>query len=245
MRVLLRIGFDGTGYRGWQVQPGQDTVQHEIECALKKLLGRPVAVQGAGRTDSGVHSLDMPVHLDVEEHEFKRLAGGLNSCLPPSVRCFSVKEVCAGFHARYDAISRSYRYRIGKTRNPLTRLYEYQPDNPVIDGSLMERAAEMSVGTWSWKGFSKEGSGNASWEMSVLSTSVEEDHLGWNLSITANRFLRGVVRIWSGTLFRIGTGRIPAETIFVILRTGGRELAGPSLPARGLTLTEVKYPNDI
>jgi len=245
MRVLLRLRFDGTEYRGWQFQPGLPTVQQEVETALKNLCGRQITVYAAGRTDSGVHCLDMPVHLDVDPREFPMISGGLNSFLPPSVRCCFAGETGDAFHARFDAVSRRYRYRIGREQNPLSRLYEYQPGNPILNTSRMKLAADLSLGESSWKGFSKEGSENSCWDIKVLDAGVEEDDLGWNLTIMANRFLRGAVRIWSGTLFRIGTGRIPPESVTVILRTEDRRMAGPSLPACGLTLTEVGYPDGI
>ncbi len=245
MRVLLRFRYDGTAFCGWQVQPGLPTVQGEIESALGKLCGRPCRIHGAGRTDAGVHSLAMPSHLDIREGELPGVRGGLNGLLPRSVSCLSVETVPDDFHARFHALSRSYVYRIGRTPDPLRRLYEYQPGHPRLELGPMKKAAELSIGTNSWRGFSKEGSGNATWEMTVSAADVTECPLGWEFTITANRFLRGVVRIWAGTVLRAGTGRIPPETVTEILGTGTRTCAGPSLPPCGLTLTEVLYPHDL
>jgi len=245
MRILMRIEYDGRDFHGWQFQPGTPTVQNSIEKALAELCGRHVPVTGAGRTDAGVHAADLPVHLDILPEELARISNGLNSRLPSSIGCWSVKEVADDFHARFNAISRSYCYRIAKSRHPLTRIAEYQPHKPELKTDHMLRAARMSQGKNSWKGFSKEGSGNATWDMNVLEASVEEDNLGWNLLVTANRFLRGVVRIWAGTLFRVGTGRIEPEVIQQILMEENRDKAGPSLPACGLTLMEVVYPNEV
>lgn len=245
MRILLRIEFDGREFCGWQFQPNMPTVQNSLEKALGELCGRSVQVTGAGRTDAGVHAADMPVHLDIEEQEFARIANGLNSRLPSSISCWSVKEVAEDFHARFNAIARSYRYRISKAQHPLTRATEYQPRKPELDTDRMMEAAALSPGQNSWKGFSKEGSGNATWDMNVAEAYVEEDDLGWNLHITANRFLRGVVRIWAGTLLRIGTGKIEPGTVSEILLSENRDKAGPSLPACGLILTEVVYPHEV
>ena len=245
MRILLRIEFDGRDFHGWQIQPGVPTVQDSIEKAVAELCGRHVPVTGAGRTDAGVHAVDLPVHLDIKPEELERIINGLNTRLPSSISCWSVKEVADDFNARFNAISRSYCYRIARHRHPLTRITEYQPRNPELNTDIMQRAARLSLGKNSWKGFSKEGSGNATWDMNVMETSVAEDLLGWNLRITANRFLRGVVRIWAGTLFRIGTGRIEPELIQQILMEENRDKAGPSLPACGLTLMDVNYPYEV
>lgn len=244
MRLLLRLAYDGTSFRGWQVQPGLPTVQKAVEEAVSQLCGRPCQVHGAGRTDTGVHALSMPVHLDIGEHELERIRGGLNSKLPSAILCHSFTPVSENFNARFDARSRSYRYRIGKDRNPFNRFFEYQPGKVSLNTRLMEEAAAVSKGISSWRGFAKEGSGNATWMMNVTHARVEEDPHGWDFHITADRFLRGVIRIWSGTLYRIGTGRIPPGTVREILDSGRRELAGPSLPACGLTLTNVEYSND-
>ncbi|MCD4708311.1 MAG: tRNA pseudouridine synthase A [Candidatus Sabulitectum sp.] len=245
MRLLARFEFDGTAYSGWQIQPRDITVQREIEKALDKLCGRHIPVTGAGRTDAGVHAACMPVHFDINPGESGRIERGLNTILPRDISCLSVNRVTDDFHARFHAISRSYEYRIGKGQHPLRSRYEYQPGKCDLDTDFMKRAAELSPGHSNWRGFAREGGGNSTWDMHVFSTSVVENDRGWTLTITANRFLRGAVRIWSGTIFRIGTGRIPPETVRTILDTTDKRLAGPSLPACGLTLAEVMYPHEI
>lgn len=244
VRILLRFSYDGTDFRGWQMQPGLPTVQQAVEEALTVLCGRKITVHSAGRTDSGVHALSMPVHLDIEEYELDRIRGGLNSKLPGSIRLLSSTPVKEKFNARFDALSRSYRYRIARRPDPFTRFYEYQPGNEDLQTDAMHRAAHLSLGKRSWKGFAKEGSDNSTWTMDVTDARVEEDRAGWSFFITADRFLRGVVRIWSGTLYRAGTGRIPPETVSLILSEDNRAQAGPSLPACGLTLMKVEYSNE-
>lgn len=245
MRILTRLEFDGTAYSGWQIQPRDTTVQGELEKALGKMCGRHIAVTGAGRTDAGVHATDMPVHFDINPDEFERINRGLNTLLPRDISCLSVSSVDDEFHARFHAVSRSYRYRIGTGRHPLSSRYEYQPGTCNLDIGAMKKAAELSLGHSNWRGFAREGGGNSTWDMDVAAASVVENNRGWTLTITANRFLRGVVRIWSGTLYRIGTGRVSPETVVKILETADKKLAGPSLPACGLTLTEVRYPHEI
>ncbi|MCK5131183.1 MAG: tRNA pseudouridine(38-40) synthase TruA [Candidatus Sabulitectum sp.] len=242
MRLLIRFEFDGTVYSGWQIQPRDITVQGEIEKALQQMCGRHISITGAGRTDAGVHAACMPAHLDINPDELGRIENGLNTMLPRNISCVSVEQVADDFHARFHAVSRSYEYHIGSGRHPLKGRYEYQPGVFNLDTDAMRTAAELSLGHSNWRGFAREGGGNTTWDMNVLSTSVVENNGGWTLTITANRFLRGVVRIWSGTIFRIGTGRISPETVKSILDTTDKRLAGPSLPASGLILTEVRYP---
>ena len=195
MRVLARFEFDGTDFSGWQIQPGQATVQGEIEKSLALLCCRPVAVTGAGRTDAGVHSSDMPAHFDIESGEFDRVAGGLNTMLPSSVALLSVEVVDTDFHARYSALSRTYEYRIGQSRHPLGNRYEFQSGHSAnLNTDSMKKAAELSCGYSNWRGFARENGGNSTWDMNVYSASVTENCRGWTLTITANRFLRGVVR---------------------------------------------------
>ncbi|HOP26476.1 MAG TPA: tRNA pseudouridine(38-40) synthase TruA [Candidatus Sabulitectum sp.] len=241
MRVLLRLAYDGTDFRGWQFQPGLPTVQGTLEDAIEKLCRRKCPVHGAGRTDSGVHAAGMPAHADLSREELERVNEGLNGLLPRSMALLSVKEVRDDFHARFDAVSRTYTYSVGRKRDPFRRRFEYQPKLSSLDTRAMAKAAEHSLGTGSWKGFAKEGSGNASWIMSVSRAVVEESYSGWTFTITADRFLRGVVRIWSGTLLRIGSGAIPPETVSSIISGEDRSLAGQSLPACGLVLKDVEY----
>ncbi|MCK5786952.1 MAG: tRNA pseudouridine(38-40) synthase TruA [Candidatus Sabulitectum sp.] len=245
MRVLARFEFDGSAYSGWQLQPVAVTVQQQIEIALERMCQRPIQITGAGRTDAGVHASCMPAHFDIKEHEFQRIEKGLNTMLPGDISCLSVDEVAEDFHARFKAVSRTYKYRIGKGRHPLRSRYEYQHGIIDLDVNAMRNAAEFSLGHSSWRGFAREGGGNSTWDINVQAASVVENSRGWTLTITANRFLRGVVRIWSGTILRIGAGKIPAETVKEILRSADKRMAGPSLPACGLTLTEVRYPYEI
>ena len=245
MRILARFEFDGSAYSGWQIQQNGTTVQGKIESALKKLCGRHIAVTGAGRTDAGVHAACMAAHFDINSDELHRIENGLNTMLPRDVSCLSVLQVADDFHARFNAVSRSYEYRIGSGSHPLRSRYEYQPGVNSLNIEAMKFAAELSLGHSNWRGFAREGGGNSTWDINVLFSSVLENNQGWTLSITANRFLRGVVRIWSGTIFRVGTGKIPPETVTDILDSADKRLAGPSLPACGLTLTEVRYPHEI
>jgi len=149
MRVLLRLAYDGTDFRGWQFQPGLPTVQGTLEDAIEKLCRRKCPVHGAGRTDSGVHAAGMPAHADLSREELERVNEGLNGLLPRSMALLSVKEVRDDFHARFDAVSRTYTYSVGRKRDPFRRRFEYQPKLSSLDTRAMAKAAEHSLGTGS------------------------------------------------------------------------------------------------
>ncbi len=237
-RYLIHLEYDGTDFRGFQYQPGERTVQGEVERCLERITGTRVPVTGAGRTDSGVHAVAMPAHLDLDRGD-ERLAA-LSRILPRDVSLLRWVPVDDSFNARFDAVERSYIYRIGRTKSPLRARMEYQP-GVILDTAGMNRAAALSVGRSDWRGFAKTGGGNTGWMMSVTAACVTEDDEGWTMHISSDRFLRGVVRIWAGTLFRIGLGRLSPSVVRDILEGRQWVSAGPSLPAAGLTLVEVKY----
>lgn len=245
MRVKAIFEFNGSRYSGWQIQPDSITVQGEIEKSLSSLCNRQIKIVGAGRTDAGVHAKYMPAHFDIEEIEFLRIKNGLNRMLSNDIACQSVERVSDNFHARFDAILRSYNYCIGKGRHPLRGRFEYQHKIDSLNLENMQLAANYSVGHANWRGFAREGGGNNTWDINVLDAAVLPTDNGWTFTIKANRFLRGVVRIWSGTILQIGFDRIPPETIKTILDTADKKYAGASLPACGLTLMEVTYPDEI
>ncbi len=237
-RYLAYFEFDGTGFRGFQYQPGERTVQGEIECCLEKITGNRVPVTGAGRTDAGVHALAMPAHLDLDRGG-ERLSA-LARILPRDIaliRWFPVRDT---FNARFDAVERTYHYRIGRRRSPLKARTEFQPWL-TLDTGAMNAAAALSLGRADWRAFAKTGGGNSTWNMDVREAGVTEDQEGWTIRITSDRFLRGVVRLWAGTLLRVGTGKLSPDVVRDLLGGGRAVAAGPSLPACGLTLVEVKY----
>jgi tRNA pseudouridine38-40 synthase len=241
IRYLLRLEYDGTDFSGWQAQRGRRTVQGELEAILERLCGRRVPVTGSGRTDSGVHAEDQAAHIDLEECEGARMLQGLASLAPPDVAVLGWSEVDSGFHARFSARSRLYRYRLTSSRHPLLERQAAVSPFGMLDTPAMAEAAGLCTGSADWRGMSREGSANRTWRVDVMEASVREDCRGWTFGIRADRFLRGMVRIWAGTLVDVGRGRHSPEVMRQILSTGDRRLAGPSLPARGLTLAGVCY----
>jgi tRNA pseudouridine38-40 synthase len=241
LRLKITVEYDGTDFSGWQVQPGCRTVQGEFESALEKLTGRRIAVTGAGRTDAGVHAAGQVVHMDILDSERDRMESGLDSILPDDLSILCIEEVALGFHARFHAVSRTYVYNLAKKRHPLSCRYEHVLHSGELDSRAMQLAAQLSTGEHDWRAMAREGSGNKTWLADVSEAAVEETVTGWTLLISANRFLRGMVRIWSGSLVQTGLGKKPPGVIEQMFETGDRGLAGPSLPANGLTLLKVRY----
>lgn len=242
MRVKLSVEYDGTDFFGWQLQPDTRTVQGDIESGLERLCLRKVPIIGSGRTDRGVHALGQVAHADILPGELERVRAGLPSMMPEDIAITSVEKVDSSFHARFNATSRLYSYRIEKEKHPLKSRYSHtlHPfDN--LNTEAMMKGAELSMGENSWRAMAKEGSSSSDWLVVVIDARVLEDDSGWTLLIRANRFLRGMVRLWAGTLVRIGAGSARPELIAELLRTGDRSGAGTSLPGKGLILMEVEY----
>ena len=241
MRLKLLIEYDGTDFSGWQVQKGRRTIQGVLQEALEKVLCRHVAVTGSGRTDAGVHASGQVAHLDVEECELERTESCLYRLLPPDVAVLGMERVAPDFSARFSAVRRSYEYRIIRDKHPLGSRFAWVCCWEDLDTAGMGLAASLSTGRSDWRGFSREGGGNRTWISTVCAASVSECASGWTLRIQADRFLRGMVRLWAGTLVEIGRGRLEPGVVKAILETGDRRLAGPSLPPCGLVLTGVEY----
>lgn len=241
MRLMLVLEYDGTDFSGWQRQKDRRTVQGVVEAALERVLGRRIAVTGSGRTDAGVHAEAQVAHLDLAEAETGRVESGLRGLLPPDVALLSLEPAPPGFSARFSAVRRAYEYRIIREKHPLRSRYAWVCPWRQLDTARMAGAASLSLGRAGWRGFSREGSSNRTWVSEVVSASVGETPSGWTFGIEADRFLRGMVRLWAGTLVEIGRGRLEPGVVRTILETGDRGLAGPSLPACGLTLVRVEY----
>lgn len=237
----MLVQYDGTDFRGWQLQPDVRTVQGTIEDTMSRICDREVSVMGSGRTDAGVHATGQVAHADVSGEELRRLAGGLSRSLPSDVAVPSIERADDRFHARFDAVSRLYGYRLERMGRPMTARYSHAVGRD-LDTAAMLEAARLCLGRSCWRAMSKEGGGSSGWEVDVRSVDVVEDRYGWTLLIAANRFLRGLVRIWAGTLVDVGRGRTRPGRLRELLDDGERRGAGPSLPAKGLTLLKVRYP---
>jgi len=248
-RVLkLTIEYDGTEFAGWQVQPGARTVQGTLEEAFSKLEGVPVSVHGAGRTDSGVHALGQVAHVETGlVLPPDRVAGALNARLPDDVRIRSVEEAPEGFNARFSATMRSYVYVMAVTESPLWRNRRWVVGRR-LDIEAMREAAELLIGEHDFSSFCLKGSAPAHHRCRLDSISLEWlPELGGMmvLRVSANRFLRGMVRSLVGTLAEVGRGRTSASEFHDILEARDRSEAGATAPACGLYLEKVEYSGEV
>ena len=242
-------------YNGWQTQPGLPTVQQTLEGALTTLLRAKIAVVGCGRTDTGVHASDFYAHFDAEgDVDCCQLSFKLNNLLPPDIAIFSIFPVADNAHARFDAIARTYQYHVSDRRLPFRqgqycRIY-YRPD---LD--LMNRAAQVLMEYDDFTSFAKLHTqvktnichlSEARWDfVPITQNSAHITDYEWVFTIRSNRFLRNMVRSVTGTLLDVGRGKLSIEGLREIIEKKDRCAAGVSMPAAGLFLTKVEYPNHL
>ena len=242
MRYFITFSYDGSAYHGWQIQPHSVSVQEELQKALTTLLRRPVEVVGAGRTDTGVHARKMVAHFDSEhELECAQLVYKLNKLLPRDIAVKQVERVGDEMHARFSARSRTYHYYVHLDKDPFLRSYSWQVyGNP--DFELMNRAAEVLMEYTDFTSFSKVNTDTKTNDCNI--TEAHWDRVGegqWRFTITANRFLRNMVRAIVGTLMEVGRGRMSIEQLRNVVDAKDRCRAGDSVPGNALFLVEVKY----
>lgn len=242
MRYFITFSYDGTAYHGWQIQPHSVSVQEELQKALSTLLRKPMEVVGAGRTDTGVHARKMVAHFDSEsELECSQLVYKLNKLLPRDIAVQQIERVEKDMHARFSAKSRTYHYYVHLDKNPFLRSYSWQVyGNPDFD--LMNRAAAVLMEYTDFTSFSKVNTDTKTNDCTI--TEAHWDRVGegqWRFTITANRFLRNMVRAIVGTLMEVGRGRMSIEQLRNVVDAKDRCRAGDSVPGNALFLVEVKY----
>lgn len=242
MRYFITFSYDGTAYHGWQIQPHSVSVQEEIQKALSTLLRRPMEVVGAGRTDTGVHARKMFAHFDSEyELECPQLVYKLNKLLPRDIAVQQVERVDDDMHARFSAKSRTYHYYVHLDKNPFLRSYSWQVyGNP--DFELMNRAAAVLMEYTDFTSFSKVNTDTKTNDCTITEAHWDRVADGqWRFTITANRFLRNMVRAIVGTLIEVGRGRMTIEQLRNVVDAKDRCRAGDSVPGNALFLVDVKY----
>lgn len=244
--IKLVLQFDGTDFHGWQAQiKGVRTVQGELAAALKKLTGADVVLHSSSRTDAGVHAAAMPVNFHLDTNlPLRAFVMGLNSLLPPDLRVLTAQDVPESFHARFSALSKTYRYRLrsGPVALPLERRMVWQVRGG-LDIETMRRAARHLVGEHDFSAFRAAHCDAASPVRRVLRLEIEQDESGVvSVWVRSNGFLRNMVRILVGSLVVVGLGRRDEEWIAQVLASRDRRLAGPTAPPYGLVLEEVEYP---
>lgn len=243
----MTLHYDGAGYFGWQLQPGVRTVQGELEAALSRLANRPVAVIGAGRTDRGVHATGQVAAATVPgKWTAPALRRSLNAILPNDIWVAEAEEVPLDFHPRYDALARSYIYRVGTVeaaRSPFRRRWCW-PLAEELDRGLLDRAAAMIVGEHSFKAFAKAGQEERGDRCTVHEAYWRSwDAVGVEFHVTANRFLHHMVRYLVGTMVDVARGRRPLDDVAALLAGSAGLETSPPAPPEGLFLTRVDYPS--
>ena len=241
-RYFLYLKYDGTAYCGWQVQPEGRTVQGELQRALSVALRGEVPVVGAGRTDTGVHARMMVAHFDAAEGlDCSQLVYKLNRLLPRDIAVDRVEAVSADMHARFSAVSRTYHYYIHIRRDPFRRAYSCEMYY-IPDFDKMNEAAATLLEYDDFASFCKSHTDVKTTLCNVTEARwVQDDEYSWHFVITANRFLRNMVRAVVGTLFDVGRGRIDTEEFRKIIEGKSRSAAGDSVPACALFLEKILY----
>jgi tRNA pseudouridine38-40 synthase len=247
MNFKLTIEYDGTRYRGWQRQAEGPTVQAEIEQALASMTRTRITVIGAGRTDAGVHALAQVANFSCHTRLGpETILKGLNSLLPPDIAIRECRLAPEGFHARFDAKSKVYHYRIlnRTVRAAVGRNYAWFIHTP-LDLDAMRQASGHLIGHHDFKAFESSGSPRAHTMRTVLAADWAEGE-GHQLTfqIEADGFLRCMVRNVVGTLVAVGLGRLAPGTVLDILQSRDRKRAGATAPGRGLFLMDVRYESD-
>ncbi len=246
MRVLLRVAYDGTNYHGWQRQENAVSVESVLTAELQRLLKEDIELIGASRTDAGVHAMGNVAVFDTETTiPAEKICFAVNQSLPPDIRVMESREVSADFHPRYTECIKTYEYVISneKIYNPLTRLYAYGVYFP-LDIGKMKEAAKYFVGEHDFAGFCSAGSQVKSTVRTIYDLQVIADRNAASeihIRVTGNGFLYNMVRIIAGTLVEVGKGYITPEEIPAIIESRERRQAGPTAPAHGLKLVEIKY----
>jgi tRNA pseudouridine38-40 synthase len=245
MRYFFEISYKGTNYSGWQSQLNATGIQTVVEECLRKMLREDIAIVASGRTDAGVHCMQQFFHADIQQElSEKDFLHNLNSFLPKDIAVHAVLPVISEASARYDAFERSYIYKIVRKRNVFTPGFAWYFFKP-LDISNMNEAAALLVGRHDFRCFSKVHTDVVNFVCDVKEAVWKEDGDNLTFCITANRFLRGMVRAIVGTLVDVGQGRTSIGKFREILNSGDRREAGANVPPEGLYLVGVRYPEHI
>ena len=241
MRYFIELSYKGTNYHGWQIQPDASSVQEEITKALATILQEKILLVGAGRTDAGVHASQMFAHVDTVKKLTDDYVHKLNAILPNDIVIKSIKEVSGETHARFDAVSRTYEYRILLGRDPFLLETTWQLHQKNLQIEKMNEAANLLFKYEDFESFSKVKTDVNTFNCTIMKAvwTLEDKHLIFH--IKANRFLRNMVRAIVGTLIEVGLGKKTEEDFRKIIESKKRSEAGLSVPAKGLFLTEVCY----
>ena len=244
MRYFIDISYNGKNYHGWQIQKNAVTVQSTIQDVISKILGKSTDIVGSGRTDTGVHAKSQVAHFDVNKEVDNDFIYRVNAFLPQDISINSVNQVVDNSHARFDAISREYIYKIHDLKSPfvdgLSTFY-----NKKINMDLINEACSTIMKNSDFQSFSKVKTEVKNFNCTISHASIRRKNNFYLFKFCANRFLRGMVRALVGTLLQLNEGKINLKEFKLIFEKKNREYAGPSAPPYGLYLNKVNYNSDI
>ena len=244
MRYFIDISYNGKNYHGWQIQKNAVTVQSTIQDVISKILGKTTDIIGSGRTDTGVHAKSQVAHFDVNKEVDNDFIYRVNAFLPQDISINSVNQVDDNSHARFDAISREYIYKIHDLKSPfvdgLSTFY-----NKKINMDLINEACSTIMKNSDFQSFSKVKTEVKNFNCTISHASIRRKNNFYLFKFCANRFLRGMVRALVGTLLQLNEGKINLKEFKLIFEKKNREYAGPSAPPYGLYLNKVNYNSDI
>ena len=245
MRYAASVEYEGTNFFGWQRQSTVNSIQEEIENSISQITQTNIKIQGAGRTDAGVHAAYFCLHFDYSNSidDQKGFIYKLNSYLRSDIYVINILKVSDDFHARFDALTRTYQYKLTTTKNPFLKDQAYYVRKN-LDFSKMNLAALKLFNYTNFKCFSKSNTDVKTYNCTIKKAVwVFRDNC-WFFEISANRFLRNMVRAIVGTLIEIGEGKKEVEYLDYVIKNQKRELAGYSVPAHGLYLVNILYPEN-
>lgn len=240
----ITVQYDGTRYKGWQVQKATEaTIQGKLQNVLSKLAGHPVEVIGSGRTDAGVHALGQVANFHMDEHfTMEEIFRNLNEFLPEDIAVTEISEVDERFHSRYNAVAKTYSYRI--RTNPVAdvfaRRFVYHYGKP-LDISRMQKAAQDLIGTHDFASFCGNKRMKKSTVRTIMDIAILEKQGEFEIRYTGDGFLQNMIRILTGTLIEVARGEREPESMEQILAARNREAAGYTAPPQGLRLENVSY----
>jgi tRNA pseudouridine38-40 synthase len=248
MRYFIRLSFDGTGFHGWQAQRNAVSVQKILADAISMIVREEVMLTGCGRTDTGVHAHEYFAHMDLSQELNKiqrdKLAFKLNSYLGDDVAIQAIFPVRQNAHARFSAVRRTYKYFITRVKNPFLRNYSHYIYGP-IDIDQMNRGADLIMQFSDFTSFTKVDSDSKTRICHINEAGWENDGDLLVFTISADRFLRNMVRAIVGTLLDLGAGKMSLRDLKLVIEAKNRSDAGESVPAGGLFLEHIEYPGDI
>lgn len=245
-RFFIRFSYDGTNYHGWQVQPNGITVQEKMTSVMQQIFGDDLLLTAAGRTDSGVHAEMMFAHFDtdIKIADTKSMALKLNYMMPFDIAVYDIMPVVKEAHARFDAISRTYEYRMSPVKNPFNRFFQAHYHNS-LDLDSMNQAAAVMMEYTDFTSFSKLHTDVKTNDCCISKAFWEQRGNLLVFTIKADRFLRNMVRAIVGTMLEVGRGKMDIAGFRAVIEAKDRCLAGSSVDAKGLFLVDIIYPDSL